>query len=188
MTFNYLDLVLALPIVLLAIMGFRKGLIKELASLAALILGIYLAVMFSDIVAGWLIKYVEISHRWIFIIAFILTFVAVVLLVSLLGRALDKIASLALMGIINRVLGLLFGIFKGIFIMSVFILLFNMIDIKENILKSDVKNKSLLYRPVETVAPFVLKNITNLTFDNPPPDKVKGRNKRLDQMVRIEAF
>ena len=96
MTFNYLDLVLALPIVLLAIMGFRKGLIKELASLAALILGIYLAVMFSDIVAGWLIKYVEISHRWIFIIAFILTFVAVVLLVSLLGRALDKIASLAL--------------------------------------------------------------------------------------------
>jgi membrane protein required for colicin V production len=48
MTFNYLDLVIALPIVLLAIMGFRKGLIKELASLAALVLGIYLAVVFSD--------------------------------------------------------------------------------------------------------------------------------------------
>jgi membrane protein required for colicin V production len=179
MTFNYLDLVIALPIVLLAIMGFRKGLIKELASLAALVLGIYLAVVFSDFVAGWMIKYVDISHRWIFIIAFILTFVAVVLLVSLLGRALDKIASLALLGIINRFLGLLFGILKGAFIMSVFILLFNMIDNKEHILKAEVKNNSLLYRPVEAIAPFLLESIGSLTPDDSSRGKAKGRSKRL---------
>lgn len=188
MTFNYLDLVIALPVVLLAIVGFRKGLIKELASLAALVLGIYLAVMFSDMVAGWMIKYVDISHRWIFIIAFILTFVAVVLLVSLLGRALDKIASLAMLGLINRFLGLLFGILKGAFIMSVFILLFNMIDNKEHILKAEVKNMSLLYRPVEAVAPFVLETITSLTPDDPLRKNNKGRNKLLDQLVRTERW
>ena len=178
MTFNYLDLVIALPVVLLAILGFRKGFIKALASLAALILGFYLAVVFSDFAAGWMIKYVDIRHRRIFIIAFILTFVAVVLLVSLLGRALDKIASLALLGIINRFLGLLFGILKGAFIMSVFILLFNMIDNKEHILKAEVKNNSLLYRPVEAIAPFLLKSITNLTPDDSSRGKAKGRSKR----------
>ncbi|NCA86157.1 MAG: CvpA family protein [Clostridia bacterium] len=185
MTFNYLDLVIALPVVLLAIMGFRKGLIKELASLAALVLGIYLAVVFSDKIASWLVQYIDISHRYAFIIAFIITFVTVVLLVSLLGRLLDKIASLALLGIINRILGLLFGIIKGAFIMSVFILLFNMIDSKEHILKSETKNTSLLYRPVEAIAPFVLKNITNITLDDPSWDDFKdnSRNKRLDQVV-----
>jgi membrane protein required for colicin V production len=185
MTFNYLDLVIALPMVLFAILGFRKGLIKELASLAALILGIYLAIMFADYVAGWLIKYIDISHRYIFIIAFILTFVGVVLLVVLLGRLLDKVASLALLGIINRFLGLLFGVLKGAFIMSVFILLFNMIDSKEHILKSQYKNESLLYRPVEAVAPFVLRNITNITLDDPSWDGFKdnSRNKPLNKVV-----
>lgn len=185
MTLNYLDLIIGLPIVLFAIGGYRKGFIKELTSLMALLLGIYFALYFSDVVAEWLIQYFDIGHRYVFIVAFILTFIAVVLLVSLIGKLLDKIASLAALGIVNKLLGLAFGVLKAGVIMSILILLFNMIDSNGNILKSELKDTSLLYRPVESIAPLILMNIDSIDFDDPSWDDFKKntKDKKLDQVV-----
>jgi membrane protein required for colicin V production len=162
-----LDLIIGIPIILLAIMGFRNGFIKEIAALTALILGLYFAIYFSEWVADHLNTYLDMGHRWLFIIAFILTFVIVVLAVSLIGKLLNKIAALAALGIINRIAGMLFGIAKGVLIMSVLILLFAMIDNRASILKKDVKEGSLLYQPIEKVAPFILYKLQDINYDEP---------------------
>jgi len=182
---NFLDIVLAIPIVLLAFGGYKKGLIKEVASLVALILGIYFAILFSDVVASYLLGYFDINHRYVFIVAFILTFIGVVLAVSLLGRMLDKIASLAALGFINKFLGLIFGFVKGVVIVSVLIMLFNMIDSNGNILKEDTRENSLLYAPVSRIAPRILENIPNIDFDDPSWQDYKKKldDVRLDELV-----
>jgi len=182
---NFLDVILAIPIVLLALSGYKKGLIKEVASLVALILGIYFAIYFSDIVASYLLEYFDISHRYVFIVAFILTFIGVVLVVSLLGRMLDKIASLAALGFINKFFGLIFGFLKGVVIMSVLIMLFNMIDSNDSILKKDTRENSLLYTPISQVAPLILMNIQNIDFDDPSWQdyKKKLEDASLDKLV-----
>lgn len=182
---NILDLIIALPIVLFAIGGFRKGLIKEVASLAALILGIYFAIYFSDVVAAYLLDHFDIGHRYVFIVAFIITFIAVVIVVGLIGKLLDKIVSFAAMGVLNKILGLLFGLIKGVVIMSVLILLFNMIDVRARILDEDVKEESLLYEPVGRVAPLILLNLNNIDFDHPSWKDYhkKAKDAGLDQMV-----
>lgn len=177
MDVNFLDLIIGLPIVLMAISGFRNGFIKEIASLVALLLGLYFAIYFSDVVADWLLQYFDISHRWLFIVAFILTFIVVVLLVSLIGKLLSKIASLAALGFLNRFIGLVFGILKGIVIMSALIMLFEMIDSKASILKKDIKEGSLLYRPVEGVVPYILRNVGDIKFDDPSWEDFKNKVK-----------
>ncbi len=184
---NFLDIILAVPIVLLAFGGYKHGLIKEVASLVALILGIYFAIYFSDVVASYLLEYFDINHRYVFIVAFILTFIGVVLAVSLIGRMLDKIASLAALGFINKFLGLIFGFLKGIVIMSVLILLFNMIDSNDNILKEDTRNESMLYGPISNVAPLILMNIKNINFDDPSWEdyKKKVQDVSLDELVGV---
>ncbi len=187
---NFLDIILAIPIVLLAIAGYRKGLIKELASLAALILGIYFAIYFSDVVASYLIEYFDLNQRYVFITAFILTFIGVVILVSLLGKMLDKVASLAALGIINKFLGLVFGVLKGIILMSVLIMLFDMIDSKANILKQETRDESMLYKPLSRVAPQILRNIENLDFDDPSWEdyKKKLQDVSLDELVGVRQI
>jgi membrane protein required for colicin V production len=182
---NLLDAVLILPIVIMAISGFNNGFIKELASFAALVLGIYFAIYFSDVVAGFLMKTFDISHRYVFILAFLITFVGVVLLVSLIGKLLDKIAALVALGLINKIFGLVFGLFKGVLIMSIFLVIFNMIDTKEHILKSEHKKGSLLYQPLFQVAPLILINIQNIDFSDPSWDDYqdKVKEKELDKMV-----
>jgi membrane protein required for colicin V production len=182
---NFLDLIIVIPIVLMAISGFNQGFIKELASLAALVLGIYFAIYFSDVVAALLIKHFDISHRYVFILAFLITFVGVVLLVSLIGRLLDKIASLSALGLVNKVFGFIFGFLKGALIISIFLVLFNMIDTKGHILKDEQKKGSLLYQPLVQLAPLLLINIQNIDFSDPSWDdyKDKVKEKNLDKMV-----
>jgi membrane protein required for colicin V production len=46
---NYIDIIIGIVLIVSAISGFRKGLIVEVASLAALILGIWGAIHFSGI-------------------------------------------------------------------------------------------------------------------------------------------
>ncbi|MCF8364152.1 MAG: CvpA family protein [Bacteroidales bacterium] len=177
MDLNFLDLIIGVPVLLMAISGFRNGFIKELASLAALVLGLYFAIYFSDLVADWLLKYFDIGHRWLFIVAFILTFVVVVLVVSLIGNLLSKIAALAALGFLNRFIGMLFGILKGVVVMSALIMLFEMIDSKASILKPDVKQGSLLYEPVESVVPFIILNLESINLDDPSWEDFKNRVK-----------
>ncbi len=51
---NVLDIILAIPILWLAYKGFTKGLIIEISTLAALVLGIYASLHFSYITADFL--------------------------------------------------------------------------------------------------------------------------------------
>ena len=49
-----LDIVFIIPIVWLAYNGFKKGLIVEIATFFALIIGVYVSLYFSDITAEFL--------------------------------------------------------------------------------------------------------------------------------------
>ena len=71
---NYIDIILLILLVLSAINGFRKGLIEELAGLAALILGIWAALQFSGLVASLITEYFNYQSKYLPVIAFAVTF------------------------------------------------------------------------------------------------------------------
>ncbi|MBT6252708.1 MAG: CvpA family protein [Flavobacteriaceae bacterium] len=119
MEINYLDLIFGGLILFGAFKGFRKGVIVELASLLALVLGIYGAIQFSGFVADQLVVYIDWDKRYVDLAAFGLTSVAIILGVSLLGKILTSLAKLVMLNGINRMLGLLFGgmklaVFSGV--------------------------------------------------------------------------
>jgi membrane protein required for colicin V production len=90
-----------------------------LASLLALVLGIYGAIQFSGFVADQLVVYIDWDKRYVDLAAFGLTSIAIILGVSLLGKILTSLAKLVMLNGINRMLGLLFGgmklaVFSGV--------------------------------------------------------------------------
>lgn len=182
---NYLDIFIALPLIIAAISGYQKGFIKSLTSLVALVAGIYFAIYFSDIVADWLIRNININRKYVFIAAFLLTFAGVSFLVHLLGELLDNIASLSALGVINKVGGMAVGALKGVILMSILILLFNLVNSNHTILNQKTISDSLLYKPVESVAPIILRNIQNLDFENPklPDFDTQDKKPDLDKVI-----
>ncbi len=152
---NYLDIVLVILLFLSAINGFSKGFVKELAGLIALILGIWAAIHFSDWVAGYLSDHLHFTFQNLSIVAFLLTFVAVVILVHLTGSLIGKLIHSVSLGFLNRLAGFAFGIIKGMLILSMLLVVFHKIDEDVHIISASVKADSRLYNPVRNFAPDV---------------------------------
>ncbi len=75
--------------------GIRNGLFVEMASFFSLILGIYIAIKFSDIVKNILSGWLHWNPYTIQVFAFILTFIIVVIGIYMLGKFLTNIADFA---------------------------------------------------------------------------------------------
>lgn len=153
---NFLDIIIIIPIIWSIFKGYKKGFVIELASLAALILGIYAAIKFSANFTSFLESFLDMKEKYINIIAFILTFIAVAIVIMLVGKVLEKIIKIVMLGLINRVIGAVFGIAKMIVILSFVILLFELIDDRQKFLCEDKKDASLFYSPVASIAPVII--------------------------------
>ena len=108
-----------------------------MASLAALILGIWGAIKFSGFTAAKLYDYFDMSGHYVGIIAFLVTFGIIVVIIHFIGVIADKLADAAALGFVNRLLGIVFGLFKTVLIMSVFFVILNAIDARRPFLPRD---------------------------------------------------
>ncbi len=156
---NILDIILIVPLLLAAWSGYRKGFVIEVASLAALILGIYAAINFSFYAAELLEQNFDLLEKWVNIIAFIITFVVVVFVIYAIGRIIEKFIDILLLGFVNRLFGLFFGILKWAFILSVLIYIIHIFDDNNKLITPKLKEGSFLYEPVESFAPYIIPKL-----------------------------
>jgi len=154
---NWLDIALAIPLLWFTYKGLRNGLIIELASLAALILGIYVALHFSFYAEEYLRENFEVADKYLNIISFAITFLIVAVLVYLVGKIIHKLVSIVALGFLNRLAGGIFGFLKAALVLSVILYFLNGFD--SGILKTDVKEKSFLYSPIESIVPIIIPRL-----------------------------
>ena len=152
---NWLDAAILVILILSLVMGFINGLVKEVASLAALILGIWGAIKFSSFTAEKLYDYFDMTGHYVGIIAFIITFSLIVVIIHFIGILADKIVNAASLGFINRILGIAFGLIKSMLIMSVFFSVLNAIDSKKPFLPRKIIEDSRFYSPISDIAPAI---------------------------------
>lgn len=169
---NVLDIIFLVPILWFAYRGFQKGFIIELSSLVALILGIYIAINFSWFTAQWLTNNFNVSRKYLTIISFIVTFIAVIIGVFMIGKILERFVNILLLGFINKIMGGAFGIIKAVFLISIILWIINSLNVGQFIIKADTKETSNLYKPIESFAPTIipklnLKKINIIDFPNP---------------------
>lgn len=147
---NWLDIVILIPCIWFAYKGLKNGLIFELASIVALILGVWATVRFSNTLAD------KLGDSQIYkCLAFAIIFIAVLVAVHFAGKLFEKIIKLMIPGFINNLLGLIFGLMKVIIVFSVLLMFINKVDFKQVILKPETKCQSFAYKYVEPVAPFL---------------------------------
>ncbi|MBU8891136.1 MAG: CvpA family protein [Bacteroidales bacterium] len=152
---NTIDLVFAILLLWSAYRGYTKGFIVQLATLAALLLGILGAVLFSDFTSGLIIKNFDVTGQYLPILSFAVTFVVIVIAVHLFAKMLNKLIDAIALGIVNRLLGVLFSVLKIAFIVSIILVLINKADNKYNFIPDETKDNSFLYKPLSNFAPMI---------------------------------
>lgn len=116
-----IDIIFAILIIIACIKGYQKGLVIAVFSVVAFIIGIAAALKLSTLVAGWLSNHSDINAKWLPVLSFALVFIAVVLLVRLGAKLIEKTFEMALLGWVNRIGGMFFYAILYTLIFSVFL-------------------------------------------------------------------
>jgi membrane protein required for colicin V production len=118
---NSLDIVLIIIVAVSVIYSLFRGFVREVFSLLSIVLGFMAAIRLYQIPAGILLTWIDnsiVAH----ILSFILTFIAVSICISLIGRLVRKFVRFVEFQSADRLLGAVFGLLKGVFVVTVLIL------------------------------------------------------------------
>ncbi|AXT18744.1 CvpA family protein [Flavobacteriaceae bacterium AU392] len=159
---NVLDIILGALILFGLVRGLMKGFFVEVASLVALIGGVYGAIHFSNFAATLLENRVDWDEKYINIIAFAVTFIIIVIAIAMAGKALTKLADFAALGVINKLLGGVFGAAKIALILSIILIIFNKMNKTIPFIENEDMESSVLYKPVQSLAPTLLPVIIDI--------------------------
>ena len=142
---NLLDIILLILLIPGVIRGISKGFLEQVVSLAGIVLSVYMAYHFSEPVCTWLAQYITVSDTVLHVIGFAVMLVGVLIIVMFFAKLLTKVADMASLGWINKVLGFVFSLAVSALILSILIILFDTINTKFELVKSPVLTDSVLY-------------------------------------------
>ncbi|MBQ7618391.1 MAG: CvpA family protein, partial [Desulfovibrio sp.] len=114
------DLIIILLLVFFSLRGLKNGFIGEIAGIVALVGGFVAANTLHPKVSPYLESLSDPTVRTI--LTYVIIFIAVMLLVSVLARLLRKLLELSFAKWIDNLAGFLLGLAKGIFLCSLIIM------------------------------------------------------------------
>lgn len=148
----FLDLVLGAFLVYGVFKGFRNGFFVELASLLSFVIGIYIAVKFSYLLQDSVGSHLPGSSKTVQVVAFVATFLLVVIGITLLAKAFTKIADFAFLGCVNRMAGGAVGMLRMMLFLGIVLGLL----LKFDAISAQAQQKSVFFRPFLRTSEFIL--------------------------------
>lgn len=141
--------------VLACIKGLRKGFIIALFSIAGFIAGLAAALKLSALVAEKLSSNLNASGKWLPALSFLLVFIAVVILVNLGARLIQKSFEMVMLGWVNRVGGLLLYALLYSILFSIFLFYATQL----HFIKADTIAASQAYPYLQPLGPKVINSL-----------------------------
>jgi membrane protein required for colicin V production len=138
-----------------------KGLVVEIASIAAILLGFIGSRMWGAMFAAWLIEQFSWPESVCVVIAYALLFVGISVVLHILAKLLTKLFKTVALGWLNRLLGGLFGTLKWMIIVLLLVLCVHRLDDQFHFLQDDLKNQSIVYMQAAPLAEKIWMEVKN---------------------------
>ncbi len=98
--------------------GLFRGLVKELSSIVGVLGGFYAAYTYYTVLADMLSRFIH-DISYLNILSFLIIFCGVLIIVGVLGVIIKYLLNIAFLGWIDRIGGVVFGVLKGVLIVSI---------------------------------------------------------------------
>ena len=159
---NTVDIILLICFIPAIIQGLRKGFIAQAISIVSIVAGIWASARFADMVTAWASQYIAASEQVLKIVAFAIILIAVFVVLGLLGKLLEGVFKLVMLGWVNKLLGVVFSALKTILIAGLILSLIGSITITSGLITPEVMENSVLYGPIKHTADVIFPYIKNL--------------------------
>ena len=159
---NTVDIILLICFIPAIIQGLRKGFIAQAISVISIFAGFWASAKFADIVTAWISQYITASEQVLKLVSFALVMIVVFILLGLIGKLLDGIINLVMLGWMNRLLGAAFAVAKAILILGLLMIVFNSINANFNLVDPKVIEESVLYPILKEISDTVFPYLKSL--------------------------
>ena len=164
---NWVDWTIIALAAYAAVKGFSRGFIVELASLVAFVAAVWAGIHLSERVAAATGLGTDNAA-----LAFLVTFIAVLVGIHLLARGLTTLVDIAQLSLPNKFGGLFFGIVRSAFMLSVSLNL--LVGYSEGAFPpTEVREGSRLYAPIRAFAPVLVPALEETKWVRNAVDRAK---------------
>ena len=117
-TMNPFDILIIVILGYSLVRGLFRGLVKEVSSIIGVLGGFYAAYTYYMVLAGLLSGLIH-DTAYLNILSFLIIFCGVLIIVGVLGVIIKYLLNIAFLGWVDRFGGVVFGVLKGILIVSI---------------------------------------------------------------------
>lgn len=167
-----LDLLLAIFLGVFIYLGWKRGVVREAATLVGVLIGIWAAVHFSRLIATLL----GLTGEYAILITFFIIFIGALVLASLLGRTAEGVIKALKMNLPNKVAGAALGLLKALCISAVILNGVVLLDKNDSLIPQGTRERSLLYTPVFDTGNELLSSLNEFVEEH--RDLQEGLEKR----------
>lgn len=147
MNIGLLDIIILVIVAASAIWGIFKGFVRQIASVAALLLGLWCAFKFTSPLSTEIKEFLslQVAQNVMNVIIFAAIFLVVMILSHFIGKGIEGILKLSMLGWLNRLLGFLFGAIKATILLSVVAYVINYANNLLHIIPQGIFSESQAY-------------------------------------------
>ena len=157
------DIILLLCFIPSIVSGVSKGFVKQLVDLASLVGGAWAAFHYSGTVSLWLKeRFTTTDEKLLYILSFAIIVVAVVLALNIVGHLICRVIKIASLSGLNRIAGLVLGIFNTALLLGIAIMIFKGINARWGLVNPEVLKNSVIYNTLGDFAEFIFPRLENL--------------------------
>lgn len=161
---NWFDVFILILLTYCAINGYKSGLIKQLASLAGIIIGAIISGKISSIIYPYVQNTLQLSDYLTAPLSYIIAFLFILLFFYIIGMMLNTIVNTIKMGTFNKLAGVVLCSTKWVILISILINIVTKADQREKWAEEKMSKNSLTYQYIQPIAPAIIPYL-KFSFD-----------------------
>ena len=171
----WIDAVIALLLILDILKGVKNGLASEAGTIIGIVAGFFVASVFGNATAHFLLPVCGNSPQWSGVLGFLLTFLVVFLLILILSKVFEGFLNALALGWLNKLAGGFFCFLRGVLVLSIVLNLYQTVDKDCSLIGKEKVKTSVFYKPIRNFASSIFPTVRLFKH---PDDPLKEDNKQ----------
>lgn len=171
---NWFDLTILIFLLIALVNGYKKGFVMQLVGLATIVLAAIFGGKLAASILPEINRFMEISPSFARVLSFLIAFGLIAVVISIIGRLIEKFIDLVSLSFLNRLLGCVIALGTIMVILSIVLNLVLMLDQRENIITKEVKQESFFFERVEAVVPAIVPYLDKELWEEFIPENYRN--------------
>lgn len=159
-TFGWLDVVVALILIIFGIRGYRRGLSGEVLQIVGLLASFILAYQFFQVIGTIIVEHSSIPVQIADISGYVIIFISINLLFFIIRKIVHKLMTFSFVAVLEKGGGIAAGVVRAICMISIIYVLIGMLHIPH--LTGYIIERSFTGRYIITISPHIYNGLFSI--------------------------